>query len=136
MQFQFSFKQMETSTALQDYAQEKIQSIVSKFVTKAIEVHVTFSVDKHLQQATVTLVGGDGFSLSVDHKCEDMYGSIDRVLDKLSTQLKRKKDKLKHHKFKNSIKTMPVASSSSEDDYTVDATDIIKYEQARKRRAV
>jgi len=135
MQFQFSFKHMETSLALQDYAREKIESLIDKFVHKPIEVHVTFLVDKHLQQAICTLVGGDGFSVNVEHSCEDMYGSIDRLLDKLSAQLKRKKEKLKQHKFKESIRTLPIAVPSHEEDFVVDATDIIKYEEARRRRA-
>ncbi|MFW7379496.1 MAG: ribosome hibernation-promoting factor, HPF/YfiA family [Oligoflexus sp.] len=136
MQFQFSFKHMETSQALQEYAQEKIGSLVDKFVHKPIEVHVTFLVDKHKQQALCTLTGGDGFTVNVEHSCDDMYGSIDRMLDKLAVQLKRKKDKLKHHKFKESIKNMPLAGEKSEDDFAVDAVDIIKYEMARRKRVV
>lgn len=137
MQFQFSFRQMETSKALQEYAQEKIQAQIEKFVTKAIEVQITFSVDKHLQQVFCSFVGGDGFSLNVEHSCEDMYGSIDRVVDKLATQLKRKKDKLKQHKFKDSIKTLPIGTglAEPEEDFALDATDIIKYEEARRKRA-
>ena len=42
MQFQFYFKQMESSEALKSYAQDKIENLVNKFVTKPIEVHVTF----------------------------------------------------------------------------------------------
>jgi putative sigma-54 modulation protein len=134
MQFQFSFKHMETSKALQEYAQEKIQTQIEKFVTKPIEVQVTFSVDRHWQQAVCTLVGGDGFKVNVEHRCDDMYGSVDRIVDKLATQLKKKKDKLKQHKFKNSLKTLPIVNE--DDDEEVDAQDIAKFEAARRKRAV
>lgn len=134
MRFQFSFKHMATSQALQDYAEEKLKVKIEKFVTKAIEVKVTFSVDRHLQHANCVLVGGDGFSLTVDHVCEDMYGSVDRMVDKLGAQLKKKKDKLKSHKNKSTVRTMPEGRSSSEDSYSIDASDIVKYEEARRRK--
>ena len=131
MQFQFSFKHMETSQPLQDYAYEKLKSKIEKFVTKAIEVQVTFSVDRHLQHANCVLVSGDGFSVNVDHTCGDMYGSVDKMVDKLGAQLKKKKDKLKSHKNKSSVKMM---SEVGYQEDSIDADDIIKMEQARKRR--
>ena len=135
MRFQFSFKHMDTSEALQNYAKEKLQVKIEKFVTKPIEVNVTFSVDRHLQHANCVLVGGDGFSVNVDHVCEDMYGSVDRMVDKLGTQLKRKKDKLKSHKNKSTVRTMRDKGPSGEDSYSIDAGDIIKYEEARRRKS-
>ena len=47
MQFQFSFKHMESSQALSQLAETKIKDKVSKFVTKPIEAHVTFVVERH-----------------------------------------------------------------------------------------
>ncbi|SMF33910.1 ribosome hibernation-promoting factor, HPF/YfiA family [Pseudobacteriovorax antillogorgiicola] len=136
MQFQFSFKHMDTSQALQDYAEEKLRTKIEKFVTKAIEVQVTFSVDRHLQHANCVLVSGDGFSLNVEHACEDMYGSVDRMIDKLGAQLKRKKDKLKSHKNKGTVRTMPEVdySAQAEEAYSIDAAEIVKFEEARRRR--
>lgn len=132
MQFQFSFKHMDTSEALQDYAQEKITAKIEKFVTKAIEVKVTFAVDRHLQRAACVLVSGDGFSVNVDHTCGDMYGSVDKLVDKLGAQLKKKKDRLKGHKNGSVRHLIP---STLEDEQTIDAEDIIRWEQARRNRA-
>ena len=135
MQYQFIFKHMESSAALQSYAEEKIDATVRKFVTKPIEVQVTFWVNRHQHHTLCTLLGGDGFKISVEYACLDMYGSVDHLIDRLAAQLKRKKDKLKNHKYRESLKTLSVAPVEVEDDYTVDATDIIKYEQARRKRA-
>ena len=134
MQFQFSFKHMETSQPLQDYAEEKLRAKIEKFVTKPIEVQVTFSVDRHFQHALCTLVSGDGFSLNVEHVCEDMYGSVDRMIDKLGSQLKKKKDKLKSHKNKSTVRNMG-NSVVSDEGYSIDAADIVKLEAARKKRS-
>jgi ribosomal subunit interface protein len=88
---------MHPSQSLQKYAEEKIRHQVEKFVSKPVEAHVTFSVDNNSRRKIVhcALTAGDGFAVQVEHECDDMYGSIDHVLDKLATQLKRKKDRLK-----------------------------------------
>ena len=137
MQFQFSFKHMEGSPALTSYSEEKLTQVIRKFVTKPIEVQLTFSVDRHMQQATCVIIGGDGFSLNVEHSCSDMYGSVDHLADKLANQLKRKKDRLKSHKVKQSPKKLAWQDhfDQAEDEY-IDALDIIKFERARKNRAV
>ena len=131
MRFQFSFKHMDVSPALQNYAEDKVQVLVSKFVTKPIDAHIVFSVERHLHTATMELHGGDGFNLSVAHSCNDMYGSVDRMVDKLATQLKRKKDKMKAHKGRKLHKSAFFDGDLNE--FEVDAADIAKYEEARRR---
>ncbi len=135
MQFQFSFKQMENSQALRQYAEEKIGNLIQKFVTKPIEAQVTFSVEKTQHIAQVTLIGGDGFSIQVEHTCEDMYGSVDRLLDKLATKLKRKKEKLKAHKGHRNVRSFHYVDPEAIDfeSAEIDAGDIIAYEKARSR---
>ena len=134
MQFQFYFKQMETSEALQNYAQDKIENLVNKFVTKPIEAHVTFAVDKSRQVAICSLIGGDGFKINEEVTSHDMYGSIDKMATKLGNQLRKKKEKLKHHKTKKPLKVF-AQSAPAEDNYSIDAEDIIKYEIARRKRS-
>ena len=136
MQFQFSFKHMETSKALENYAREKIATKVDKFVTKAIEVQLVFSVDGHVQHTVCTLIGGDGFSVNVDHSCGDMYGCIDKIADKLHAQLKKKKDRLKGHKNRSSVRSLTQYMANSDDDYMIDADDVIQFEKAKRRRAL
>jgi putative sigma-54 modulation protein len=123
---------MEVSPALQEYAESKLTHQIEKFVTKPIEVHVTFSVDRHLRTAHVSLLGGDGFSVQVEHSCDDMYGSVDRALDKLGAQLKRKKEILKDHKQKK-VRPTDDAAASDEEMAVIDAGDIVKFEAARRR---
>jgi putative sigma-54 modulation protein len=123
---------MEASPALQTYAESKLRLQIEKFASKPIEAHLTFSVDKHVHTVHLSLAGGDGFSMQVDHSCGDMYGSMDRVLDKLQAQLKKKKEILKdHHK---QIRGVRLQTSTSEvEEVEIDASDIIKYERARRR---
>ena len=135
MQFRFAFKHMPTSEALQDYARNKINTEVSKFSTKPIEAQVTFSVDKHKHTVVCSIIGGDGFSCNVEHVCDDMYGSVDHMIDKLSSQLAKRKSKLKDHKFPKNRELF--ASPNSELEYAnqeVDASDILKFENSLRRK--
>ena len=130
MQFQFSFKHMATSSALQTYAEGKFQEKIQKFVTKPTTAHVTFSVNRHEHTAHLSLRAGDGFSLEVEHTSSDMYASVDTMVDKLSTQLKKHKEKLKDHKQLKISKELPVATAEVD---AVDAADILKFEAGRRR---
>lgn len=136
MQCRFSFKHMKTSQSLIDYAEPKILQKVEKYSTKPIEAIVTFSVEgiQHIAQCRVK--GGDGFNFDVQSSCEDMYGSVDLMLNKLETQLKRQKEKLKNHKTKDNIRNLKTKEVISEDDcdsIPVDADDLIKYEKAKAK---
>jgi putative sigma-54 modulation protein len=135
MHYRFAFKHMSASEALQEYARTKIETEISKFSTKPIEAHVTFSVDKRVHHVIATVFGGDGFSFAVEHACDDMYGSVDHMIDKLTSQLKKHKDKLKDHKFPK--KREYFASVPSDSEYAnaeVDASDIVKFESVRRRK--
>ena len=137
MQFQFSFKHMQVSESLKSYTEEKVGSLIKKFVNKPIEVKVTFSVDKHRHTAHCDIVGGDGFLVQVEHSCQDMYGSVDQMLDKMAVQLKRKKERLKKHKGNRNIRNLRFADPGTIDynGAEVDAADIIAFEQARRSKA-
>ncbi|MCX6117415.1 MAG: ribosome-associated translation inhibitor RaiA [Proteobacteria bacterium] len=136
MQFQFSFKHMESSDAVTGYAKEKLKAEIQKFVNKPVDCHLTFSVDKHKHTAHCSFNGGDGFMFQVEHTCTDMYGSIDHMVDKLEVQLRRQKEKIKDHKNRKSPKK--VGFNGKDRDFEaaeIDAEDILKYEQARRRIA-
>jgi len=104
VQVRFSFKQIPSSERLKTYTEQKVRKMIEKFVTKPIEAHITFSTDRHLQNAHCAISGGDGFNIQAEASCEDVYGSVDNLMDKLRVQLKRHKEKIKDHKTGKGIK--------------------------------
>ncbi len=87
---------IEITPALKHHITKKMEKLEQKF-TKIIHVHVVLSIDKkyqHKAEATVNLSGAD---LHADHECEDMYLSIDKMVDKLNKQIVKYKEKLKDH---------------------------------------
>ena len=137
MQCRFSFKHMESSQALMEYTEPKILTTITKFATKPIEALVTFSVEAHQHKAHLHIKGGDGFHGDLDAVCEDMYGSVDILVEKLEKQFKKQKEKIKNHKKVSSLKTLAemedVVGQDDCDVIPVDAEDLIKFERAKKR---
>src|SRR6056297_2556714 len=100
MNTQVSFRQMETSPALRDYATGKLERIVDKYVHGRIDASVVMSVQKYWHIADFTL-NIKNLTVKGQERSEDMYSSIDLALDKIEKQLRRHKDRLRDHKPSN-----------------------------------
>ena len=96
MQLSVTFRHMEASDALKDYAHEKI-SRLEKYLDSVLEANVVMSVEKFRHTADVTILS-DGFKINGQEQTEDMYSAIDMVVDKLERQVKRHRQKLKGRK--------------------------------------
>lgn len=95
MQLNITFRQLDPIDSLKNYAREKVER-VNKYLDKAGEAHVVLSLERHLHHADISIHSGS-FLLRGKEKSEDMYASIDLAMDKIERQLKRYKEKLKHH---------------------------------------
>ena len=136
MQFHFSFKHMASSTALESYAEEKLREKIERFVTKPIEAFVVFDVTRHLHRGHLRLKAGDGFSADVEHESEDMYATIDQMADKLEAQLRKHKEILKDHRNHNGPRDIrDLFAVEEEQEQSVDAAEILRYERGRRRMA-
>ena len=101
MQITFNFKNFEPSDQLKDYAQGRFQKL-DKYLRhpETAEIQVNLEVEKFRQMADVTLIS-DETQLSAGYESEDMYSSIDNVLDKLEAQIRRIKDRNKEKRRKS-----------------------------------
>lgn len=136
MQCRFSFKHMKSSPALTEYAEPKVVQKIERFSTKPIEAHITFSVENQIHSAHCSVKGGDGFNIQVQASSPDMYATVDLLLDKLESQLRKQKEKIKHHKNATTLKSLPQRDIDAEEDYDnipIDADDLIKFEKAKMR---
>jgi len=100
-----SFRHMDSSPALRDYATGKLERVVDKYVNGRVDASVVLSVEKfrHIANFTVQI---KNLTVKGDYSSEDMYSSIDLALDKIERQLRRHKDRLRDHKPSNSDKGM------------------------------
>jgi putative sigma-54 modulation protein len=95
MQLNITFRHLDASDALKEYARDKVDR-VKKYLDRAGEAHVVLSLERHLHHADITIHAGS-FVLRGREKSEDMYASLDLAMDKIERQLRRYKEKLKHH---------------------------------------
>ncbi len=95
MQLNITFRNLDPSDSLKDYAKERVER-VHRLLDRAGEAHVVLSLERHLHHADVTIHSG-AWLLRGREKSEDMYASIDLAVDKIDRQLRRYKEKLKHH---------------------------------------
>ncbi len=96
MQISVTFRRIEPSENLKEYAIEKI-SRVQKYLDAPAEAHVVLSVEKFRHIADVT-INANGVRINGVEETEDLYSAIDMVVDKLETQIKKHKDKFRRHK--------------------------------------
>lgn len=92
MQVILTGRNIEVTEALRDYAEKKL-SRLDKYFYRPLTAQVTLSAEKgrHIAEVTVPL---DGLVLRGEEASEDMYASIDAIIDKLERQI---------HKFKTRI---------------------------------
>jgi putative sigma-54 modulation protein len=85
-------KQMELTDNLKEYAEEKIGRF-TKYLNNISNTTVTLSVEKYRHKAEV-LMKANGSLMQAESITDEMYSSIDEVVEKLERQVKKHKEKL------------------------------------------
>ena len=116
MQTSVTFKKIDPSDALKSYVQKKL-SRFDKMLDTPAEANVVLSVEKIRHIAEITL-NCDKISIHAKEESENMYASIDTLMDKIKTQITKHKEKMKQHMSgnKDSIKNDDVELELSEPD--------------------
>ena len=86
MNISTTFRHMIGTDAVKTYAHDKVAKL-QKFLRQAMRADVTLSVDGKEHIAEVHLKSG-GTHIHGSEKSEDMYASIDLVVDKLESQIR------------------------------------------------
>jgi len=98
MQLSVTFRHMDSTDALRDYAKEKVERI-RKYFPDPIKAHVVLVCDRgynHTADVMITL--HNGLVIKGVETTEDMYSSIDLVMAKIERQVRRYKEKIRSHK--------------------------------------
>lgn len=91
-----TFKNTDSTEALKTYATEKMSNCLKKFVHRNTDANVILKVEKTRQIAEVTF-HTDGHDFFAKEESVDLYASIDALVDSLTHQLRKHKERLTQH---------------------------------------
>jgi putative sigma-54 modulation protein len=99
MQLSTTFRHMEASPAVKDYAEERLEKMRKYFNRDPISAHGTFSVERnHHHTAEFSLTLPNGIIIQARETTEDMYSSIDLSVARIERQVRKWKEKIRTHK--------------------------------------
>jgi len=101
-------RHMELTETLKNYAEEKIGKF-KKYLNNITEAIITLSIEKYRHKAEV-LLKVNGLLIQAESITEEMYASIDEVVEKLERQVKKYKEKIVSHR-KNRNKSSTLSTS-------------------------
>lgn len=109
MQINFNFKNFEASDHLKKYAAQRFEKLFKYAGTDNAVLEINLSVEKFRHRAEI-LLSGDDLHLSAYEESEDMYSSIDLVLDKMDAQVRKIREKAKDKRRQRGTVRMDVLS--------------------------
>ena len=120
-----SGRNLDVTDALRDTIQSKLGKL-DRFFHKELEAQVTLSVEKnrHIIEVTIPF---NGSILRAEESTDDMYKSIDGVVDKLIRQFRKQKSKLQ-----NRINRYETIRFENIKDYDEDNTEEFKIVRTKK----
>jgi len=95
-----TFRHIEPTAALKQYAEQKIHKI-AKYFSNPLEAHVILAVDAKQRQLAEIELHTHGAMIHGKEEHEDLYAAIDLVLDKIERQVRKQKEKYKVKRRRN-----------------------------------
>jgi len=115
MNITFNFKNFEPSDHLRDYARKRFEKLAKyTTATEASELQANLAVEKTRQMADVIFLA-DNMHISAHEVSEDMYSTIDMILDKVEAQAKKFREKQKDRRRQSAETVRMDVISISED---------------------
>lgn len=114
MKYVITGKNIALTDALKDIVEKKIGKL-GKYFSPEIEAHATLSVQKNRQIIEVT-IPFNGIILRGEESTEDMYSSIDNVVDKIEKQIMKHKTKLERRVHEGTLRFANIAYDYEEED--------------------
>lgn len=102
MRITVSGKNIEVTGALRNIVEKKLSKL-ERYFNPELEAHVTLSVERNRQIVEVT-IPFNGVILRGEEANDDMYASIDLVVDKIERQIRKQKTKLERRIHGDSLR--------------------------------
>jgi ribosomal subunit interface protein len=97
MQLTVTGKHVAVGSALRSHVAESLDAILGKYFRTAIEAHVVFTKEAHLERADVSIRVGRGILVNATAAAAGFYAAFDTAAERLGKQLRRYKRRLRAH---------------------------------------
>ncbi|OFI47608.1 ribosome hibernation-promoting factor, HPF/YfiA family [Floricoccus penangensis] len=109
IRFNIRGENIEVTPAIRDYVQNKVSKIERYFNDdRDINAHVNLKVYQNKNAKVEVTIPMKQLTLRAEDTSQDMYGSIDLVVDKLERQIRKYKTKTNRRKNVKGVKDYPV----------------------------
>jgi putative sigma-54 modulation protein len=121
MRLEFSFKHVDQSEALIQYASDRMEKL-TRFELKPMDVHFTVSMESGHECKIEVFVLEGRRKFKAEAVSDDFYRSVEMCINKLSRQLSKDKARVKHHKNaeKSNYGKIARLNDQLETDYTLE----------------
>lgn len=119
MQVMITGRHVEVTAALRRYIETRMKRL-ARYGPKLGAVQVVLGVEKYRHTSEV-IVSLNGTVIQAKTSTKDLYASIDQLVDKISSQVRKRKEKLVSHKPSRSAVSSP---SSTEREAAAKPVDI------------
>ena len=99
---------------IRSYAEKKLRKIET-YYDRIVEAQMILSAEKHRRIAEVTLAA-KGVRFYAEEQTENMFASIDGVMEKIDTQVRRYKEKIKDKKRYPKLAATELVNDNDVDD--------------------
>ena len=100
MEITVTGRHLNVTAAIRDYADKKLEQVGIDF-PHILSAHFILEVDKYRQIAELVLRCGQHITIEAREVSEDLYASIDGVVDKATRQMRKYKTRIQRHRPRN-----------------------------------
>ncbi len=117
--FNFTFKGIESSEAIKNYAERKFRKF-EKYFDSPVNVQILFKREK-FREIVEVIINGDGEQLIAKEETSDIYEAIDLAYESLEKQVKKFKERKKEFK---KLRTSEIIPFELEEKYSVRTVEV------------
>jgi len=136
MRVQFTHRNVQVAAGTKDRIVNKFTDLIERYTTKPDSLTLKVDRNKSGVHCQVWAMGGDGLSLNAVGHGETTHLSVEDAFEKLAVQLSKKKERLKDHRGVLKISDYKLRNAQKSQDQQgqpIEAEDLLRYEQARRR---
>ena len=107
MAIEITGRHVDVTDSMRDYAEKRLAKLTAEF-DRVDKIHMILDIQKFTHTAEVVVHARRHIMLEAKEKSENMYASIDLVVDKIEKQLRKSIDKRVEHKGESKLRDLEV----------------------------